>query len=103
MMDLTLTNRVLSAAEAEAWGLVNRVVPDDEVDQLTADLAQELAAAAPYAIGKAKQVIYEGLDSSLEGAAETEAEGIVGAMATNDGKEGIAAFLEKRDPNWTGT
>ena len=43
MLDLTLTNRVLTAEEAESWGLVNRVVPDDDVDQATADLAQQLA------------------------------------------------------------
>ena len=102
MMDLTLTNRVLSAAEAEAWGLVNRVVPDDDVDQAAADLAAQLAASAPYAVGRAKRLIYEGYEASLEAAGELEAEGIVGAMGTDDGKEGIAAFLEKRSPNWTG-
>ncbi len=51
MLDLTLTNRVLSAAEAEAWGLVNRVVPDDEVDSATAALAQQLADGATLAPG----------------------------------------------------
>ncbi len=103
MMDLTLTNRVLSAAEAEAWGLVNRVVPDDDVDQSALDLAAELATAAPLALARAKRVVYEGVDSSLEAAAELEAENIVAAMGTNDGKEGIAAFLERRAPRWTGT
>jgi len=102
MMDLTLTNRVLSAEEAEAWGLVNRVVPDEDVDQVTADLALQLAKGAPYAVGRAKRVVYEGYDASLEVAAEIEAAGIIGAMATDDGKEGIAAFLDKRDANWTG-
>ena len=103
MLDLTLTNRVLDAATAESWGLVNRVLPDDDVDQAAADLAAELAAGAPYAVGHAKQVIYNGFDHMLEAAGEYEATLITGAMATNDGQEGIASFVEKRKPTWTGT
>ena len=103
MLDLTLTNRTLSAAEAEAWGLVNRVVPDDEVDEATQQLAQQLADGAPYAIGNAKRIIYEGYERSLEEAGEIEGVMITGAAATNDGKEGIAAFVEKRRPNFTGS
>ena len=103
MLDLTLTNRTLSAAEAEAWGLVNRVVPDDEVDEATGQLAQQLADGAPYAIGNAKRIIYEGYERSLEEAGEIEGVMITGAAATNDGKEGIAAFVEKRRPNFTGS
>lgn len=102
MLDLTLTNRVLSAAEAESWGLINRVVPDDEVDATTAALAQELAAGAPYAVGNAKKVVYAGMDSPLEQAGEYEGVVITGAMDTADGQEGIAAFVEKRRPNFTG-
>ena len=103
MLDLTLTNRVLSAAEAEAWGLVNRVVPDDEVDEATQRLAQQLADGAPYAIGNAKRIVYEGYERSLEEAGEIEGVMITGAMATKDGQEGIAAFVEKRPPNFTGS
>ena len=102
MLDLTLTNRVLTAAEAESWGLVNRVVPDDEVDDAAAALAQELAAGAPYAVGMAKKVVYNGMDSPLEQGGEYEGVTITGAMATADGQEGIAAFVEKRSPNFTG-
>lgn len=103
MLDLTLTNRVLDAATAESWGLVNRVLPDDEVDQAVVDLATELAAGAPYAVGNAKRVIYNGFDHMLEAAGEYETTLITGAMATNDGQEGIASFVEKRKPTWTGT
>ena len=66
MLDLTLTNRVLDAETAESWGLVNRVVPDDEVDQATADLATDLASGAPFAVGNAKTVIYNGFEQMLE-------------------------------------
>lgn len=103
MLDLTLTNRVLDAATAESWGLVNRVVPDDDVDTATAELAAELAAGAPYAIGHAKTVIYNGYEQMLEPAGEFEGVMITGAMSTNDGKEGIAGFVEKRPPTWTGS
>ena len=102
MLDLTLTNRVLSAAEAEVWGLVNRVVPDEEITEATITLAQQLADGAPNAAGTAKTVIYRGYESSLDEAGDFEAINIVSAAGTNDGKEGIAAFIERRDPNWSG-
>jgi len=100
MLDLTLTNRVLSAEEAEQWGLVNRVVPDDEVDQAAVDLATQLASGATWALGHAKRVVYNGMDNSLETAGEYEAEMITTAMASPDGQEGIAAFVEKRTPEF---
>ncbi len=99
MLGLTLTNRLLDAETAERWGLVNRVVGDDDVDQATADLTQSLAAG-PAAVGTAKRVIYEGFESPLEQAGEAEAAWITAAMATHDGREGISAFAEKRSPNW---
>ena len=100
MLDLTLTNRVLSAEEAENWGLVNRVVADDDVDQAAIDLASGLAAGATSALGEAKLVIYNGVDATLETAGEFEAAMITKAMATADGLEGVAAFAEKRAPEF---
>lgn len=102
MLDLTLTNRVLTAAEAESWGLVNRVVADDDVDTATAALAQQLADGASYAMGMAKRVVYAGLDHGLGDAAEAEARAITQAMRGHDAREGIAAFVEKRPPNFEG-
>jgi len=102
MLDLTLTNRVLSAREAEEWGFVNRVVPDDEVDAATAELASTLAEGATLSLGNAKRLVYEGFDSSLEEAGEREGSVIAKMMATRDGREGIAAFVEKRPPNFEG-
>jgi 2-(1,2-epoxy-1,2-dihydrophenyl)acetyl-CoA isomerase len=102
MMDLTLTNRVLSAAEAEQWGLVNRVVADDDVDTATAELAQQLADGPAWASGHAKRIVYEGYEASLPAAGEYEGAMIARAMGRHDGQEGIAAFAEKRAPDFTG-
>ena len=102
MLDLTLTNRVLSAAEAESWGLVNRVVPDDEVDSTTAELARQIADGASYALGLAKRVIYHGYESGLADAGEFEGRTITQTMAGHDAREGIAAFVEKRPPAFRG-
>jgi 2-(1,2-epoxy-1,2-dihydrophenyl)acetyl-CoA isomerase len=102
MLDLTLTNRVLSAAEAEAWGLVNRVVADDEVDHATAELAQQLADGASYATGLAKRVVYHGYEAGLGDAGEFEGRTITQVMGGHDAHEGIAAFVEKRAPSFRG-
>ena len=102
MLDLTLTNRVLSAEEAEVWGLVNRVVPDADVDAAAAALAQQLADGPAWALGNAKNLIYAGYDAPLEQAGELEGVVITRAMGTADGREGIAAFVEKRKPTWSG-
>jgi 2-(1,2-epoxy-1,2-dihydrophenyl)acetyl-CoA isomerase len=102
MLDLTLTNRVLTAAEAEAWGLVNRVVPDDEVDSATAALAQQLADGAAMASGLAKRVVYQGYELGLADAAELEARTITQVMGGHDAHEGIAAFVEKRPAAFRG-
>lgn len=103
MLDLTLTNRVLSAQEAEDWGLVNRVVPDSRVDEASAELACQLAQGPAWALGHAKRVIYSGYETPLEQAAEHEGVTITTAMARRDGREGIAAFVEKRRPSFDGT
>ena len=102
MLDLTLTNRVLDADEAEAWGLVNRVVPDDDVDVAVAELAQQLADGPAWATGHAKRVVYHGYEASLPAAGEYEGAVIAESMRRHDGQEGIAAFAEKRRPDFTG-
>ena len=100
--DLMLTNRTLTAAEAEAWGLVNRVVPDGDARDEALALARALATGPTRAFGLAKQVLYEGAASSLEEAMERESRAISTAAATADAREGIAAFLGKRAPQFSG-
>ncbi len=101
-MDLVLTNRVLGAAEAEAWGLVNRVVPDADVLTAATALATQLATGPTRSLGLAKRVVYEGASSGLEAAYERESLAIAEASGTADGREGIAAFLGKRPPVFGG-
>ena len=91
---------MLTAAEAEQWGLVNRVVPKGEADAAAAELATELASGPGWAVGHAKRLIYEGFDSSLEESGEREMHAITHAMGLPDGQEGIAAFAQKRTPTF---
>ncbi|MEM9609390.1 MAG: enoyl-CoA hydratase-related protein [Actinomycetota bacterium] len=101
-LDLALTNRVLTAPEAEAWGLVSRVVPDDDVTAEAEKLATSLAKGPTRTFGIAKQVVLAGANSSLEEAMERESRGIAAATRTADAEEGIAAFLDKRRARFTG-
>ena len=89
-----------SAEEAESWGLVNRIVSDEDIEAQTLKLAQQLADGAPNAAGTAKAVIYKGYESNLREAGDFEALNIVRAAGTRTGQEGIAAFVEKRAPEW---
>lgn len=101
-LDLALTNRVLSAEEALEIGLVTRVVPDAELSEAADELAGHLAAGPTAAFGRTKQLLYASFSETLETQMELETRGIAAASATADGREGIAAFLEKRAPRFRG-
>ena len=98
--ELTLTNRTLSAQEALDWGIVNQVVPDAEVLSTARALAAKLAQGPTLAFGMAKRLLDSGFNQSLETAMEDEAQMIAAAARTEDGRGGIAAFLEKRRPEF---
>ena len=95
-LELMLTNRVLGAAEALEWGLVNQVVPDDQLAETSLGLAKQLASGATLALGTAKKLVLQSGSESLETQMELEARGIAAAAHTEDCKEGMAAFFEKR-------
>ncbi len=101
-MDMTLTNRVLTASEALEWGLVSRVVPDGEVFDAAEALAHQLAAGPTWALGTAKELLHRGLSESLETQMEFETRAIADAVRTTDAREGVNAFLEKRRPVFVG-
>jgi enoyl-CoA hydratase/carnithine racemase len=100
--ELVLTGRRIPAVEALAMGLVNQVVPSDQLHAATRALADELCAAAPIAVREAKQAIQRGMETPLEQAIDIEELGWRKAVASEDRREGIAAFTEKRDPEWKG-
>jgi len=100
--ELMLTNRVLTAEEALDWGLINRVVPADKVMDEAMELATELAAGPTKTYGYVKDLLLNTFSDSLETQMEKEARGIAAASLTEDGREGIAAFLAKRPPVFKG-
>ena len=98
--ELVFTGNIIDAAEAEKIGLVNRVVPSDELESETLKLASHLANRASFALGVAKKTIYQGLTMDLASAIEFEARAHTLAMLSDDMTEGIAAFNEKRPPKF---
>ncbi|HDJ23859.1 MAG TPA: enoyl-CoA hydratase [Candidatus Aminicenantes bacterium] len=101
-MELILSGRLISAEEAFQVGLVNRVVPHQELSTVVVQLAEEIIANAPYALQLAIRAINQGLDKSLEDGLLLEAELFGKSCATEDSQEGTKAFLEKRKPNFKG-
>lgn len=92
----------LSAQQALAWGLVNRVVPHDDLMKETLSIANKLAGMPTKAIGLAKRAIYKAAERSMSEALEYEAQLQTIASQTHDHKEGVVAFLEKREPVYKG-
>jgi 2-(1,2-epoxy-1,2-dihydrophenyl)acetyl-CoA isomerase len=100
--ELMLTNRRLSAAEALDWGLVNQVVPDAELAAKATALALQLAAGPTRAFGTVKSLLATAFSESLETQMELESRGIAAMARGADGREGIEAFLAKRQPKFMG-
>ena len=101
-LELVLTNRVLSAQEALDWGIVTRVVSDEDLLAETEAIAARMAFGATKALGTAKRLLRGGWTETLETQMECEARAIADMGRTADAKEGFAAFLEKRPPNFKG-
>jgi enoyl-CoA hydratase/carnithine racemase len=100
--DLTFTGRRIGAEEALAMGVVNRVVPRADLEVATLQLAEEVCRSAPVAVREAKRAIDQSLDLPLAAGIELEELAWRRAVASEDRREGIAAFNEKRDPQWRG-
>ena len=101
-LELAITNRVLSAAEALDWGIVTAVVPDDELAAATDALVAQLASGPTAAFGAAKRLVHGSLEHTLDQHLALETEAMVRAGSSADGAEGVAAFAEKRPANFRG-
>jgi 2-(1,2-epoxy-1,2-dihydrophenyl)acetyl-CoA isomerase len=96
------SGRRLSAADAHAWGLVAEVVGDGHLSERAADVAATLAALPTRALGMTKRLLQRAALSSLDEQLELEAELQAEAAGSEDFREGVNAFLEKREPRFTG-
>jgi enoyl-CoA hydratase/carnithine racemase len=102
-MGYLLTGKSMTAEEAHRWGLVNEVVPLSELMEAAKRWAIEITEAAPLSVRASKQAALLGLDMSLEDAYNTQFPATQAMRGSNDSREGVAAFGERRRPNWTGT
>ena len=99
-MELLLTGDLIDAKEALAWGLVNRVVPGDELESSTMALARKLAEKSPLAIQMGKKAFYGMADMEFGKALELSNDAFAALCVTEDAKEGVDAFMKKRTPVW---
>jgi enoyl-CoA hydratase/carnithine racemase len=100
--ELLMLGRLLDGQEAVEWQLANRCVPDNALFDETTRLCAELAAKAPLAIAAAKASVNIGSEASFDVALEYELQEFARLFATQDQKEGMSAFLEKRTPIYSG-
>jgi enoyl-CoA hydratase/carnithine racemase len=100
--ELALFAEIIGAAEAERIGLVNRVVPDADLDEFVAGWAQKLAAGPPIALAQTKRLLNNAVGITLEQALDEEAAAQAVNLATSDTREAVRAFLDKRTPSFTG-
>jgi enoyl-CoA hydratase/carnithine racemase len=100
--ELAFLADVISAADAERVGVVNRVVPADELDRTVDDLVEQLLKAAPIALSQTKRLLDQAFSTTFAEAVEAEAVAQVVNLSTSDVHEAVRAFMEKRDPMFTG-
>jgi enoyl-CoA hydratase/carnithine racemase len=99
---LNMTGDPISGTQAYEWGLVERVVPREHLMDTTLELARTLAERSPHAIAVVKELARESRDLSIAEGLRREAKAFARCLGSEDGREGVAAFLEKRTPQWTG-
>jgi len=100
--ELLLLGERLSAEEAREAGIVNRVVPADRFDQAVRELASKLAAKSPVLMKLGKDAMYRQMDMPFDEALDYLRSQLTVAFSTEDIREGVKAFFEKRQPEWTG-
>ncbi|MBI2429300.1 MAG: enoyl-CoA hydratase/isomerase family protein [Ignavibacteriales bacterium] len=101
-MELILTGDMFSSEEALKWGLVNKIVPSEFLLEESKSLAKKIASKAPVAVQAAKEMINKSANLDLDEALDGERQKFNSLFATEDQKEGMKAFIEKRKPVWKG-
>ena len=101
-MELVLTGRFMTADEAQKAGLVNKVVPVEFYLEEAMRIAQDIANRPPIAVRMAKEAILKSFDTTIEMGLEFERKNFYMLFSSDDMREGMAAFIEKRKPEWTG-
>jgi enoyl-CoA hydratase/carnithine racemase len=100
LLEMVLTGDMYSAAEMERLGVVNKVVPDDKLEEKTMELAQKLASKSPLALESGKKGIHGMLDLPYEKASDYMREMFASLLSTEDAMEGLDAFTGRRSPVW---
>ncbi len=100
--ELVFRGNRISAERAEDWGLINRAVEPEEFDDVVGEFVDDLVGGPPVALEKAKQVMNDGADDSLEAGLRMESQAFALLLTTDDMMEGAAAFMEDRDPEFEG-
>ncbi len=101
-MEMVLNNRTLSAAEALDFGLVNRVEPVEIYLEAALSLAEQIAGRAPLAVRAGKEAVNAAFEGTLTDGLSAEKDLFYSLFSTEDQKEGMRAYIEKRKPNWQG-
>lgn len=101
-MEMVLTGRMITADEALRWGLINKVVPAESLLAEARAWAAEIASSPPLAVRMAKEAILRSFDTTIEGGLAFERKNFYLLFASEDQKEGMRSFLEKRRPQWKG-
>lgn len=99
---LNMTGDFIDAATAYDWGLVEKIVPPEDLMEAALGIARTIAARSPVSIGVLRELARTTRDLPLEEGLRREADGFRRCLASEDGAEGVAAFLEKREPQFTG-
>lgn len=101
-MEMVINNRTLTAAEALQFGIANRVVPVEGYLDAAVTFAEEIASRAPLAVRMAKDAVNAAFENTLTEGLKAEKRNFYTLFSTEDQKEGMKAFIEKRKPNWKG-
>ncbi len=99
---MILTGEAVNGTEAKSIGLTDEVVPKENLDRTVSEFAEKLAGKPPVGLKKIKEAINKGIDADLETGLEIEQQALGNLLQTEDFREGIAAFMEKREPHWKG-